>query len=259
LNKYHSIWSKETHSGNRSDDEEFLSRKTFETLHTLEEYASYCNNSVADIGCGAGELLIKLIDKINICLALDFSPSMLEKCKQRLTSLDINKKPKLILGGLDKLEELNQEYWISTGALSQFCDEKGISKLLNHFEKNQHVNYLILFDTIDPIRYNLVQLGLSYNKSFFNLRIFNPILNIFIFFLKYPLISLKRFLFISTNFLILFFSKSKCIRLQPLIMGLAYLPSFWSDITNKNRLFLKIISSREFEYRYHVILAKNPI
>ena len=193
MNKYHSIWSKETHSGNRSDDEQFLSRKTFETLHTLEEYTSYCNNSVADIGCGAGELLIKLIDKINIRLALDFSPSMLEKCKHTISSLDINKKPKLILGGLDKLEELNQEYWISTGAISQFCDEKGISKLLNQFEKNKHVNYLILFDTIDPIRYNFVQLGLSYKKSFFNLRIFNPFFNIFIFFINFNDFSIYTF------------------------------------------------------------------
>ena len=56
MSSYYSIWSKEIDSGNRFNDDMYLSRKSFETLHALEEYASYKNNSVADLGCGAGEL-----------------------------------------------------------------------------------------------------------------------------------------------------------------------------------------------------------
>ena len=92
------LWSTQNSSGNRSDVPEYLSRKASESLSILQDYCGYVNQEVSDLGCGAGELLVHLCDKLNISNAVDYSASMLSQCDKNLSTSALTSRPKLLLG-----------------------------------------------------------------------------------------------------------------------------------------------------------------
>jgi len=255
---YFENWSNQSNSFNRSDSFKYLERKSLESHSVLFEYCSYNGEDVVDLGCGAGELLEHLISKLNITQATDFSSTMLATCKKRISKRYPLINLKYTNAGIEYLPLLNEEYWISTGALSQYSSLSQIAEILYCFKENSSAKYLILFDTIDPVRYFLQPLigyknysaGEQKNSSS-NHTTALKLLDKF-----------KQFRFALT------FSyksiESICLsvlrsvqRLPGSLMGFGVKPTLWKIETQRLGLGCYIVSSREFEYRYHVLISKG--
>ena len=260
------LWSSQNSSGNRSDSPEYLSRKASESLSILQDYCGYVNQKVTDLGCGAGELLVHLCDKLNISIAVDYSASMLSQCEKNLSTLTLTSRPKLLLGGLNCVAQLDSQFIISTGALSQYSSYSQIQDIFKTFSENKISRHLILFDTIDPFRFSIYRL-IAYKNSF-DISAGSGILDS----LSrespfdgnnnngHAVIRFAKYLYINFITIVAFvrvlFSFLRVIELPGSLMGYGVCPSVWRATANEYGFRCQIASSREFEYRYHVIISK---
>jgi SAM-dependent methyltransferase len=262
------IWSTLKSSGNRSDSPEYLARKASESLSILQDYCGYLSHDVTDMGCGAGELLIHLCEKVNISKAIDYSESMLAQCEQKISNSSLRLRPALLHGGIEYISELDSEFIVSTGALSQYSTYRQIQDILRLFSENGLSRHLILFDTIDPLRFTILAY-ISYKKNVFKTtsrsdsvassapaRSFWGIGRVLLSFKE----GIKSFYFALVavaGFVRVLICSSSVIKLPGYLMGYGVNPSLWRSLANQHGLNCQIASSREFEYRYHVILSKQ--
>ena len=252
---FRKAWSSEIHSGNRSDSDEFLERKAKEHRSVLVDYCNYIyGQSIVDLGCGAGELLASLASFMTITTAVDYSQSMMGRCRQLLASKNITDIA-TIISDISILPSLSHKYWVSTGALSQYSDMYQLELIFQSFIRNKDVTHIVFFDTIDPILYLVRVFGLT---SYFNLKqecrdteslSTNRRAKISSSF-KQILHSLASILLLRAIFY------NKPIKIPGSIMGYAVSPAVWNSLCKKYNLNLTQVSSREFEYRYHVIISK---
>jgi SAM-dependent methyltransferase len=112
---------------NRESGDEFYRKKAREHRDVLSDNdAQY---GILDLGCGAGELLEQLAPLAKVAVGIDYSPAMLAAARRRLD-------------GRFELE-----------------------RILDLFAANAKARTFYLFDCIDPMRYDLLVLGISYRPE----------------------------------------------------------------------------------------------
>jgi len=268
MSDYFLVWSAQTSSGNRSDSPVYLERKASEAYAILRDYCNYLAEPVVDLGCGAGELLGYLLGSINIVKAVDYSESMLSAARSRICNIKLHQAPDFVCAGVDILSDLSEGVWISTGALSQYSSRDQLREIIFCFQQNNAAKHLILFDTIDPVRRLMLPLIAYHNDYDSNGIACEPKSRINQAKLAKMLVFAKRLLKIllyvpfSTFFgfarLVLGACGSSGVcRLPGSLMGYGVLPTFWKLAARQFGLKISLLSSREFEYRYHVVISKD--
>ena len=268
MSDYFWVWSAQSSSGNRSDTPVYLERKASETYAILRDYCDYSTEPVVDLGCGAGELLVYLLGSINIVKAVDYSESMLSAAKLRLCNIQLQSAPEFVCAGVDILSDLSEGVWISTGALSQYSSRDQLREIISCFQQNNSAKHLILFDTIDPVRFLMLPLIAYSNDYDSNGIACEPNERINKARLAKMLVFAKRLLrilvYVPFSTLLSFtrlafgaFGSSGVCRLRGSLMGYGVFPSFWNLAARRFGLKLSLVSSREFEYRYHVVISKD--
>lgn len=236
---YLGIWNAELDSGNRESSEEYLESKAQEQAWIVNKADQ--GLGCIDLGCGAGELLAHLVSELNIQEALDFSENMLSKARTKLRS----GKVKFVHDDpFSYLPGCGMPVWLTTGALNQYLDKKRMDVLLEVFMDNSNATSFYLFDCVDPLRVAILGLGSD--------------------FVPFPKRSIARSLLsklYSLTLLMTYLSKIRggCIKFKKRRFGFGYLPDYWNQKAIEKGLQIVITSSVNFEYRYHVVLRKQPL
>ena len=216
-----------------------------------EEHASLISPEdrsagIVDLGCGAGELLEQLAGLVKIDAALDFSDAMLAEARRRLAD---HSDVALINADLFAyLPKQRHAVWTTTGAINQYLDRAETMRFLDLFAKHPDAHALYLFDCVDPLRYALLPYGLSYRPEHlddgqtktFRARVGRPV----------------RLTQRVSKLLTGGFTKDFQY-LGSAGMGYGAPPRFWLLTARNFGLHAQIVSSRYYEYRYHVLLHKD--
>lgn len=238
------FWNSQTSSLHRTGTADFYARKAEEHVTLLDESERIA--PAVDLGCGAGELLAQLLKHTNVRVGVDFSESMLDEARQTLAHTEVE------LLSADVFEYLPGSHfsvWTTTGALNQYLDEVRLNDFLDIFVANSSARSLFLFDCVDPIRDAVIPYGIAYRRIDLTGNT--------------PLHTLARRIYIplrrSRLALRLAFGtlERPFQSLRREGMGYGQLPSFWLDAAARRNLNIEIVSSRYYEYRYHVALRKG--
>lgn len=243
MNNEKKFWDQQSSSLNRSGEPEFYRLKAAEhgELFSSQDKLAGC----IDLGCGAGEFLYFLAKHVKVEVGLDYSESMLESAKKNLESYqDIE----LVAADIfDYLPTSKNYVWMSTGGINQYLDEDNSIDVLRIFAENNNAGSLYYFDCIDPIRYGLMSLGISYRAEHVGGAM--------------PATLRRRVAYgvRRLQWAAKFASGSISAPFQYLgrpAMGYGALPHFWLKASEGLGLKAEIVSSRYYEYRYHVIFRK---
>lgn len=233
------FWSNQKSSLHREHNSNFYKKIALEHFSLLKE--ANATSGIIDLGCGAGELLKHLCNLAKIEVAIDNSASMISEAKKRLSSLFSGI---LIKGDFIRyLPTSSHRVWMTTAGINQYSNESNLKHVLNLFLSNKKSQFFFFFDCIDPIRYGLVEF-ISYKNKYIETKKFFGLFNFY-----KKLRTLLHFI-LNKNL-------SETVYLGSPGMGYAQRPSFWFKICNKKNLDIEIISSRYYEYRYHVIIKKK--
>lgn len=235
------FWAGQAASLNRESGKEFYRKKASEHAGILS--AQDAQRGALDLGCGAGELLECLAALVKVDVGLDYSASMVASAKQRLSSF----------ADLDLVEADVFEYlpatgiavWMTTGAINQYFDAEGLRRVLDLFVTNAAARSFYLFDCIDPLRYRVLPFGSSYRSQ--HALAAAP---------RSRLKSAARRLAVAAKFALGGYSADVQYLGSP-SMGYGQLPRFWLRECVSRGLSVEITSSRYYEYRYHVQIAKG--
>jgi SAM-dependent methyltransferase len=235
------FWAAQAASLNRESGKEFYRKKAGEHAAILS--AEDARAGVLDLGCGAGELLECLAPLVQVDVGLDYSASMVAAARQRLAAF----------ANLDLVEADIFEYlpatsiavWMTTGAINQYFDAQNLRRVLDLFTANAAARSFYLFDCIDPLRYRLLPFGSSYRSH----HALTPSS-------RRRLTSAARRLGMAARFAVGGYSADVQYLGSP-GMGYGQLPRFWLRECVSRGLSAEIISSRYYEYRYHVQIAKG--
>jgi SAM-dependent methyltransferase len=242
---YKSYWQTKTDSGHRSSDPAFYQRKAIEqaALMSPQERAGPC----LDLGCGAGELLEHLQHDLNVAVALDFSESMLDAARQRLSGSSI----RLTNADLfDYLPTAAEPTWMTTGAINQYLDFQKTRRFLQLFTENRSARSLFLFDCVDPLRFAVLPFGSSYLP-----RVPTELPR-----WRAGLTSLSLWahrVMTGIKIMLGLFDRTGVL-LERGRMGFGYHPHHWRELIESFDLHCEIVSSLFYEYRFHIIIRKRP-
>lgn len=244
-NQFKKYWQSKENSAHRFGSDEFYKMKADEIASVVEPEHQKLN--CIDLGCGAGEMLFYVLDYLNIEVGLDFSDSMLAKAKMRLLDKNIT----LINADLfEYLPNQNHQVWLTCGAINQYLNPIAQEKFLDLFATHPNSEALYLFDCVDPIRYKILSLGVSYIAEDKSKKRSHSLVKdtLFYYWIKQ----------IKTCFEIAIKSpNSVCHKIGYRgQMGYGFLPKFWLSECEKRNLKLEITSSKYYEYRYHVKIEK---
>jgi SAM-dependent methyltransferase len=232
------FWSNQKSSLHREDNSNFYKKIALEHFSLLKE--ANATSGIVDLGCGAGELLKHLCLLTKIEVAIDNSPSMICEAKQSLSNLFTG----ILIEGdfIRYLSTSSHQVWMTTAGINQYSNESNLKYVLNLFLNNKKSQFFFLFDCIDPIRYDFVEF-ISYKNTYTKTKKFFGLINF------YKKLRILLRLFLNKNL-------SETVYLGSPNMGYAQRPSFWFKICNQKNLDVEIISSRYYEYRYHVVIKK---
>jgi cyclopropane-fatty-acyl-phospholipid synthase len=230
--RFHDYWETMNSSGHRGGSDEFYLKKSMEHSQIIDPLDR--QSDAIDIGCGAGELLKFLKGLVNISQGLDFSASMLVEARENNPDIDFIQSD-----FTDYLPSCDLPVWLACESVNQYIDATGQKKIMDFFLANPKVHSFYMFDTIEPSRYVLRSGSrlLDYNsgnKFSFTRSLYGVI----------KLLLITVFSFRSLDFM----------RLG--VMGYGYSPGFWIREARKRNLRIEIVSSKYYEYRYHIILRK---
>lgn len=236
------FWEHQSSSFGRYESDEFYADKADEHAQLMRPQDR--DLGAVDLGCGAGELLFHLMTKVNIRTGLDYSESMLSEARIRLG----DDGPELKTADVfDYLGDTTHPVWLTTGALNQYLKPDQIRHLLELFHANPNAQSFYLFDCVDPIRYRMMSMGISFRQE--QLEVGRTPLH------KKVIRFLRRIKFLLS---LVFNRPSKdCTYMGSPQMGYGYYPKYWLKLCNDLGVPIRIVSSRHYEYRYHVILNKN--
>jgi SAM-dependent methyltransferase len=246
MNDSKQFWQVQTNSRHRSEDTEFFRTKA-------EEHVSFVSQaerrlSCVDLGCGDGKLALYLSEHLNIEVGIDYSESMLEQAKQTLASTKI----RLLCADIfEYLPASAHEVWITTGALNQYLTPERLLDFLDVFIANPTAHSLYLFDCVDHLRYSLLPFGIKYQlpsrraKRSFVRRLASR-----------AFVASRRAMVGGAIATGVYARSWRRLRTG---MGYGYLPAFWFEAGVRRKLEVSIVSSKAYEYRYHVALRKTPI
>ena len=214
----------------RYSTEKFLSKESKEKLLHLDG-----GSSILDFGCGAGELLIYYAPNYDNVVGVDFSSSMLDEAKKKVTEQRY-KNVRLIEADDKKVwNELTTSFdRITATQVLQYLTFEQIDNFIAN--ASYHLNNngkMAFFDIIDPRSYVLWKIGFFSEKIHY----WKLLTTIFV--------GLCDRVFISLN-------KSPVD-----IIGYSHSPHEIEKIANKHGFEMEYIKSVYYEYRYHAILSKN--
>jgi cyclopropane-fatty-acyl-phospholipid synthase len=240
----HNFWSQQTSSLHRRDSQNFYKKKADE--HASVMTAGDCQDGALDLACGAGELLQWLLPLVKYETAIDFSASMLEQAKRNLPNSNVE----FFLGDVYQyLPSARQSVWTTTGGLNQYLNDSDQLRLLDIFVENSFVRSFYMFDTVDPLRYYLMPHGISYRPEHARESRLFPASWLDV------ARCLRRVRY--SGRLVAGLGERDCRKLNSPGMGWAYLPRFWLKAAEVRGLECEVVSSRYYEYRYHVLLKKR--
>jgi cyclopropane-fatty-acyl-phospholipid synthase len=223
----------------RSDDERLYEKKAVEFASLMRPEDR--DADLVDLGCGAGELLVYFARIVRVTAGFDISASMLDAARAVLTDADIE-----LVRGDDVFAFVASSphaVWTTTGAVNQFLDAAGQRRLLDVFASHPRTRSYYMFDCVDPIRYSLLSHGISYRPSHLGLPV--------------GAARAKRLLLrLAAAGRIAAGTWADARALGSVAMGWGQLPRFWLNESLARSLEVEIVSSRYYEYRYHVLLHK---
>lgn len=238
-NKISDYWSNVSFSAHRESDFSFYKANVKEHISVMD--TGDTELSIIDLGCGTGKLLKCYLDEVNVVVGLDFSSNMLVEASEY-----VGEKIKLVNANVfEYLPDCDIPVWITTEALNQYLNEIEIRNLLAIFKNNFHAKSFYLFETICPLRFPLMNCGLSYRSVSWMSENFLHSFKSFILRCQYAVKLVCGRL-----------SRNICYLGSPM-MGYAYLPRFWLSLAKELDLHVEIIGSKYYEYRYHVVLKKR--
>jgi SAM-dependent methyltransferase len=240
MNSINQFWNRQNASLNRDSSDEFYKKKASEHRNVMSD--SDAQDGILDLGCGAGELLIHLSRLAKIDIGVDYSLAMIKAAQQRLDGQFFGLLLQVDI--FSYLPSAKQTVWTTTGAINQYLDADQMSRVLDMFVDNDKVRSFYLFDCIDPLRYDLVSHSISYRqKHILPLKLIPA-------FKKY----IKQ-LIVACGLIFNRYSKDVIYLGKP-SMGYGQRPAFWLRNGVVRDLNVEIISSRYYEYRYHVVIRK---
>lgn len=234
-------WERQSSSQHRADLCEFYASKAAE--HASVMRVADRSAGALDLGCGAGELLEHLLPLVHLDAGLDYAASMLDAASNRLgEAVPLLEEADVF----EYLENAESPVWMTTGALNQYLDAAQLRKLIQLFAESDRAQSFYLFDCVDPLRYRLMDVGISYRPTQLVVPSLSQIL-------KQPLINLRAAIGV------LFSSplSSALVSLGSVSMGYGVPPRFWLEFANGSGVDVQVISSRYYEYRYHVSIFKR--
>jgi SAM-dependent methyltransferase len=241
MDEINEFWSNQAESLNRERNDEYYRKKALEHRSILAH--ADAQKGALDLGCGAGELIEQLSGLVKINTAVDFSASMIEAAENRLYPAFDGKIVKADVFTFAARSE--DPVWMSTGAINQYLQADRLRDFLDIFSANNNAEALYLFDCIDPLRYDLLFLGISYRPE-------HALPLTWKGYIKHQVDRLRMaFRLIAGRY-----DESTLYMGSP-GMGFGQRPSFWLKACAERGLNVEIISSRYFEYRYHVIIKKS--
>jgi cyclopropane-fatty-acyl-phospholipid synthase len=235
------FWAGQAASLNRESGKEFYRKKAREHAAILS--AEDAQRGALDLGCGAGELLECLAALVKVNVGLDYSASMVAAARQRLASFaDLDLQEADVF---DYLPTTGIAVWMTTGALNQYFAARDLRRVLDLFVSNAAARSFYLFDCIDPLRYRVLPFGSSYRSQHALAAASRDRLK-----------RAARRLRVAAKFA--FGGYSADVQyLGSASMGYGQLPRFWLRECASRGLSAEITSSRYYEYRYHVQIAKG--
>ena len=233
------FWNTQNSSLHR--DGEFIKEKAIEHTDVLNSLVNLSDN-IADIGCGFGELLIEYLKNgLNITHAVDFSDSAvnasIEACSGHSISISTTPVDTFIANS-------DVDCIIACASINQFLNGAQMRELIELFIANSNLKLFVMFDCIDPILLDSLSLWSRYENH--GLSKYSSYKKHFLFCLKVISKIFKR-IFTFSPF------KSEYLGIS---MGYAYPTSYWHYHLSALHLKYRIVSSKYYEYRYHVIISK---
>ena len=241
------FWGAQSSSLQRYGTDDFYKKKAAEHISIISPF--HLGLRTIDLGCGAGELLswfLIIRDDDNNIAALDYSESMLSAARKKIGSPTVDfvcEDPFKYLPGSEF------GLWMTTQAINQYLSAPQLVAFIKMFRDNHNAKALYLFDCIDPVRYGVLSFGCRYDGGS------SPPEKTGLGGLsRSTLGSVKRVL----KFLRMTLNRQPYRSLDDVGMGFGFLPSFWlMSCKTIGGLHAEIISSRYYEYRYHVIVTKT--
>jgi SAM-dependent methyltransferase len=237
------FWATQTSSMHRGDDPQIYQKKAIEFAAVLRPEDREAG--LVDLGCGAGELLQHFQHLVRISTAFDVSESMLAAARSRLGDSGIE-----LIHGSDVIAFLGtapSSVWTTTGAVNQFLAPNLQRRLLDLFAAHPRAMRYYMFDCVDPLRYALMAHGISYRPTHLG-RVGNLATRA-----KRTLRRLRLAGRLAVG------GQRDSQHLGSTAMGWGQLPRFWIREAMSRRLGIEIVSSKYYEYRYHVVLEKPDV
>ena len=230
---FRNYWSGKDTSYLRKDSDLFYERKVLE--HVGHLFVPERTMSVIDMGCGAGELVKYYLENLNIVEAVDYSAKMLARASERCGGR------KCIFIEADCVEYsaiTRSPVWIASESINQYLTLDKVEVIINNFVTSDSARTMALYDTVDPDRRALLEEGRCLYDQF------SPKRNIMI------KNAIKSFLLaVSGTYAAELVSHGEA--------GFGIRPHFWFRMANTYDLDLELVSSKYYEYRYHVIMRKK--
>lgn len=232
--RFFSYWSKMQNSGRATELGSFEEKA--EEFALLMRLCGYRDSlSVVDWGCGAGEILSFLAQKVRVVRAVDVSPRLLEKARE-----NVGHGVEFEVGdAIEKCREALEDVWISAEAVGQYGDRASQEMLVEAFSRNEKARMLFMFDNLEPMKYRLWQGRLVRYKE-------DDRTNMEILRRGYRMMQCvaqalrpRRSVYLGES------------------MGYAHPVSLYLSLAERYGLQCRIVSSWFSEYRYHVALMKG--
>lgn len=231
------FWRGKSSSFGRGQSEAWYRQKALEHVSFIE--SDHQRLSVADLACGAGELLYYLKDRLPIKRAIDFSQSMLEVAKGRLGGSLILECGNVV----EAVATLKEEVILSCCGVGQYLSPEEMDIFIQRFVENPYAKALYLFDMVEPSFYLLwmgrfvhydIPMEFRKQKRLWALDI-----------LRDKVENDPQWL--------------EQASLEELNegMGYGYSCNFWFQKSQEHNLKIEMVSSKSYEYRYHLKLVKQ--
>jgi len=235
------FWSTQTSSLHRSSSEEFYRRKAKEHAALMSEADR--GAGCIDLGCGAGELLRHLAASVRVAAGVDYSASMLAEARRRLDGLGIDL---FEADPLDHLPGTTHRVWLTTGAINQYYDSERLLRLLDLLRDHASARVFHMFDCVDPLRYRVCPFGSGYLPPR------EPRGRSIAWRVRRAAARWRVALALGAGRF-----EAATAPLGHAKMGFGQRPDFWIAAAAARGLGIEIVSSRFYEYRYHVRLRRE--
>ena len=158
---WNEYFSNMRNGGHRYSTEEFLSKEAKEKLLHLDG-----GSSVLDFGCGAGELLIYFAPKYDRVVGADFSSSMLDEAKKKITEKRYENVCLIKADDKTLWNELNAPFdRITATEVLQYLTFEQIDNFIAQESKYLTMDgKIVFFDIIEPRSYVLWKIGFFSKK-----------------------------------------------------------------------------------------------